>query len=359
MTLSSVFLILAVLFSLFAYVAYFRDIKNDLISPNRWSWLIWSFAVAVEAFTYEALNQDLMKSLVFFIASAACIIITLLIWKKARWERPDWTELFTVAASIAALVLWLNFNSALWAHWLMVLAVPIAFVPTWRNSVRKREQEDSIAWGLWTLGDLFTLFVIMSRYTGVQELPFIIVELVCHFVVWVLIRRNVWLPQATRSDVVIRNNHLGRAVFAGRAFKQGEIIMPVTGPRMRFIDVPPVPEHYMQVGIDEVLGPSGAADDLVNHSCDPNAGTVFSNSGIHFVAIRDIAPGEEITWDYSTTSLGETGWSMKCECRTAHCRGVIGDFTTLDLPTQKRYRSLGIIPDYITSYMDTHAPTVY
>jgi len=46
-----------------------------------------------------------------------------------------------------------------------------------------------------------------------------------------------------------------------------------------------------------LVGPDPAeAGDLVNHSCDPNCGLV---GAVLVVAMRDIEPGEEITFDYA------------------------------------------------------------
>ncbi|MEK7144935.1 MAG: hypothetical protein AAB794_03745 [Patescibacteria group bacterium] len=190
MALASMILIAAIAFSIAAYVQYFRDIKNGVIVPNRWSWLIWSVATAVEALTYEAVSDDWMKSIVFFIAAISCFGITVRIWSEATWKKPDWTEVVCVIASGFALLLWLQFQLTLWAHLLMVLAVPVAFVPTWKSAIGNPNNERSRAWGWWSIGDLLTLIVILVRFDKVEELPFILVEFACHAVVWQMQRKE-------------------------------------------------------------------------------------------------------------------------------------------------------------------------
>lgn len=56
-------------------------------------------------------------------------------------------------------------------------------------------------------------------------------------------------------------------------------------------------------------------DAAINHSCDPN---LWFENGWSLVARRDIAKGEEITFDYAT---GET-WPMhsECACGAKNCR---------------------------------------
>lgn len=183
-------LVAAIVFIVAAYAEYFRDIKNEVIAPNRWSWLIWSAATAVEAFTYEAVSEDWMKSVIFFISAICCFWITKRIWSNARWQKPNWTEIISVIASGLALVLWLQFQLTLWAHLLMVAAVPVAFVPTWKNALGNPDNERSRAWGLWALGDLLTLLLIIVRLDKVEELPFILAEFACHATVWQMVRKQ-------------------------------------------------------------------------------------------------------------------------------------------------------------------------
>eukprot|EP00178_Gracilaria_changii_P027085 TRINITY_DN841_c0_g1_i4.p1 TRINITY_DN841_c0_g1~~TRINITY_DN841_c0_g1_i4.p1 ORF type:complete len:2328 (+),score=285.13 TRINITY_DN841_c0_g1_i4:7792-14775(+) len=64
---------------------------------------------------------------------------------------------------------------------------------------------------------------------------------------------------------------------------------------------------------------------FLNHSCDPNAETQKWNAGgeprVGIYAIRDIAKGEEITFDYGARSI-ENG-SAPCVCGSSKCRGKL------------------------------------
>ena len=105
-------------------------------------------------------------------------------------------------------------------------------------------------------------------------------------------------------------------------------------------------DYYLQIGIDRFLGPSGELDDYVNHSCDPNAGIVFSENLISLVAIKPILKDKEIFYDYSTT-MYNFGWKMKCFCKSKNCRKLIDDFLCIPYQVQQKYIELGIIPEYI------------
>jgi len=56
----------------------------------------------------------------------------------------------------------------------------------------------------------------------------------------------------------------------------------------------------------------------LNHSCEPNLGL---QGQIVFVALRDIEPNEEVTFDYAMTNDEE--YEMQCKCGAETCRGII------------------------------------
>lgn len=63
------------------------------------------------------------------------------------------------------------------------------------------------------------------------------------------------------------------------------------------------------------------APDFINHSCEANCGMADSTQ---VVTIRDVAPGEEVTLDYSLINDGASPWSSDnipvCGCGARSCR---------------------------------------
>lgn len=134
-------------------------------------------------------------------------------------------------------------------------------------------------------------------------------------------------------------------LFAARAIPRGGIIAPIRGRRYHRDD----PIHrserganLLQTGYRTYVLPEAPAV-YANHSCLPNAGVVDSR---RLVALRDIAAGEEIRWDYST-SMDEDFWTMRCRCGAPGCRGIVGDFRRLPRELRRRYLELGIVPRFI------------
>jgi len=70
-----------------------------------------------------------------------------------------------------------------------------------------------------------------------------------------------------------------------------------------------------------------------NHSCDPN---IAIQGQIVFVAMRDIAPGEELTHDWATAD--DLDYTMTCRCGSPSCRGTITGKDWMKKELQEKYR---------------------
>lgn len=90
-----------------------------------------------------------------------------------------------------------------------------------------------------------------------------------------------------------------------------------------------------------------------NHSCDPNLWWIDAYTQ---AARRDIAPGEELTNDYAT-STGIAEFRMDCACGSSLCRGTVTgtDWQRLDL--QQRYGDHWT-PGLLTLIRASQRPTV-
>lgn len=359
---------IAVAGTLAGYGVYLVSLKRQLVQPNRASWLIWSAATAVEAATYAAVNAGALQGWVFGCSALACVAVTLGIWRRSVWEAPSRGEVICIVACLAALVLWIASRNAFWAHLLVVAAVPVSFWPTWASVLEDRARERSPAWGLWTVGDLATLLVAArGGDQQASEYLYVLVELLCHASVWFMVGLatinplrslgfrqgrfyvlDAYAPAANLFSV--GETHLGKAVFAAQGFREGDEIVRFTGRRIRADRVPTLfrgsADRFVQVTPDHYMGPSGRIDDLINHSCAPNGGLRFSAAGVVLVAVRDIAGGEEISWDYST-ALSQSNWHMICQCRAPECRRVIGNFETLAPERQEWFRARNLVAPYL------------
>ncbi len=131
----------------------------------------------------------------------------------------------------------------------------------------------------------------------------------------------------------------GMGVFATRAIRKGEIFAEYKG---RILTEEEADELYgddaepdgivllFSLGdgrvIDAAVG--GNVAKFINHSCDPNSETFLDGHRIFIQALRDIQPGEEITYDYHLTVDENADPAAErrrhaCACRSANCRGTM------------------------------------
>jgi uncharacterized protein len=142
-----------------------------------------------------------------------------------------------------------------------------------------------------------------------------------------------------------------KGVFAGAAISKGEVLAVWGGEIMTQEQNSLLPDAVARLAIqvEEDLylsGPAEDSGDFVNHSCNPNAGL---SGQIVMVAMRDIAPGEEVCLDYAMCDGSEYD-EFPCVCGAADCRGVVrgSDWRNPDLWT--RYR--GYFSPYLQRRID-------
>jgi SET domain-containing protein len=145
--------------------------------------------------------------------------------------------------------------------------------------------------------------------------------------------------------LAVRSGTHGRGTFTEEPIAAGERILAFSGPHLRHAQTS-ASTLALQIGPDLYVGESGGPDDFVNHSCEPNAWVRIDGTSAELRALRDIAPGEEILFDYSTT-LDEDDFTMECRCGAPSCRRVVGDGKDLPAAVWERYEALGILPEYV------------
>jgi SET domain-containing protein len=117
----------------------------------------------------------------------------------------------------------------------------------------------------------------------------------------------------------------GLGVFAIESIAAGETVAAFGGSVVSKAEFDQMPElrrvHGIQID-DELFMVGGETlepADYANHSCAPNAGIVGS---ILLVAMTEIAPGEEVCFDYAMCDASDYD-EFVCECGTERCRRVV------------------------------------
>ena len=103
---------------------------------------------------------------------------------------------------------------------------------------------------------------------------------------------------------------MGAALFPTGKFRPGEVVYVMGG----YVFTRPPSENTgslfqrseIQIGDNLFIGAIHPDDSMIasNHSCDPNTAV---QGQIIFVALREISPGEELTYDWATKILPIVG----------------------------------------------------
>jgi uncharacterized protein len=145
----------------------------------------------------------------------------------------------------------------------------------------------------------------------------------------------------------VRECDLGRGLFADHSYKTGDVILKFEGRTVPAQVVAAMGDeqcYMIQIGPDLYFEPEEPGR-YTNHSCAPNAAI---KDDYLLIALKDIQPGEQICFDYSTT-MSEDNWTMECRCGASNCRGTIKDFGELPPDLQHRYLDMGVVQSFIVA----------
>ncbi len=141
----------------------------------------------------------------------------------------------------------------------------------------------------------------------------------------------------------------GKGVFATKEIKKGEVIYVLNGKKFdvnEFIKKVFSGKEYIddpfQIGLRTYFDLNELSRTF-NHSCNPTGG-IRKNSELF--ALRDIHPGDQITYDYSLT-IAPTKWKMRCECGEKNCRKILGDVLSVPKKRREEYRKAGALQRYM------------
>jgi SET domain-containing protein len=143
---------------------------------------------------------------------------------------------------------------------------------------------------------------------------------------------------AGRRIQVRRSGVHGKGVFALRPIAAGEPVIEYTGERITWKEAlrrhphdTKDPNHtfYFHIDdghvIDALYG--GNAARWINHACEPNCESDEQDGRVYIRALRDIAPGEELFYDYGLVIDERYTPQLKkqyaCRCGSASCRGTM------------------------------------
>ena len=127
--------------------------------------------------------------------------------------------------------------------------------------------------------------------------------------------------------LIIRSSAIHAAgCYTTSALRKGARVAEYTGPRLTkaqadacYQDSPIT--YLFGLGDGSMVIDGHCMAMFINHSCAPNCETEEKNGRVWITAIRNIAPAEEITYDYCLYDGGDD--EAICNCGAGKCRGTM------------------------------------
>ena len=131
----------------------------------------------------------------------------------------------------------------------------------------------------------------------------------------------------------------GKGAFALRRIPAGKRLIEYTGERVshdvadaRYAEEEAAGNtHTVLFSVDDKIvidaGVGGNEARFFNHSCDPNCQSNIIRKRVYLETLREIQPGEELTYDYEIPWEGESAENARrkwpCHCGAENCRGTL------------------------------------
>ncbi len=146
-------------------------------------------------------------------------------------------------------------------------------------------------------------------------------------------------PAGSGRRIQVRRSGVhGKGVFALTDIAEGETLVEYTGERISWKEAlrrhphdPKDPNHTFYFSIEDgrVIDAKhgGNASRWINHACEPNCEADEEDGRVFVKALRNIAAGEELNYDYGLTIDERYTPKLKaqypCWCGAPSCRGTL------------------------------------
>ena len=145
-------------------------------------------------------------------------------------------------------------------------------------------------------------------------------------------------PRSSRRIQVRQSGVHGKGVYAVAPIAADDVIIEYIGERISWDEAmdrhphdPAQPNHTFYFHVDEACVidalHGGNSSRWINHACEPNCEADEADGRIFIRALRDLAPGEELFYDYGLVIEERYTPKLKkefaCRCGSPICRGTM------------------------------------
>ena len=166
--------------SITAFVIYnIKHIFQDT-NPNLVSWFLWSGLAILNFLSYNSMSENFIISLLSLAGSIMCsftfvvYVIKGIITKKGSFKL-DKVEYLVFIIGMLAIIIWaltkfvwsLEENkSAMWTNFLILFAVSLGFITTYRGVLKSPKNEPFLPWFIWSIAFFLQIIVVILAWDG-------------------------------------------------------------------------------------------------------------------------------------------------------------------------------------------------
>ena len=183
--------VVAVVIGFISYIPYFKDIVQLKTKPHAFSWLVWSVLTAI-AFFAQVVKGGGISSWVN--AGTALMCFAVFVFAIFRGEKNiKKSDIWSLVGAGLGLVVWAMTDDPVFAVILVTIIDALGFIPTFRKSYYKPQEETLSTFVVSTTKYVMSLFALRSYTLTTWLFPASLVLTNGLFVILLIVRRRILL----------------------------------------------------------------------------------------------------------------------------------------------------------------------
>ena len=181
--MKDIFTVIAGILYMVGFVPYAVAIIRKRTRPSKASWIIWTLldTITIAAmYAKDAVNGQILGTVI-----GAWIVVFL----AMKYGTPGWTQLdkLCLSGAVLGVVLWWVFNNPIVGMAISLCVVTVGSIPTFVSAWKNPENEDKLAWTIFTISCLFALLAIpkLTFEDVVQPASFTTIELIMMYILFI------------------------------------------------------------------------------------------------------------------------------------------------------------------------------
>jgi len=190
--------VLGIIVGFAGYAPYVRDVFTGKTKPHAFSWLAWSVLEWTAFFAQLSKHAGAGAWITGLSAMVGLLVACVALYRKETEIHVfDWVAL---CGAIIGIILWTLTNNPLLAVILVTISDALAFIPTFRKSFYKPDQETLIEYAFSAVKWMIAIFALQTISLTTWLFPASLIFTNGSFVIMSLIRRKILSKKLTHNS---------------------------------------------------------------------------------------------------------------------------------------------------------------